>query len=105
MSPATLGVPTPDGRCESCGAPVRWAVTAANRRPIPLDPEPVEPRTRGALVLIGETAYGRRDAAARLMAMFAESEADADHRAMTDYAWHVAHFATCPKAHHHRRNR
>lgn len=31
----------PNTQCRSCGAPVRWAVTTANRKRMPLDPEPV----------------------------------------------------------------
>lgn len=29
-------------RCRSCQAPIRWAVTGANRKPIPLDLEPTD---------------------------------------------------------------
>lgn len=101
----TIGLAEKPDRCDSCAAPVRWAVTAAKHKPIPLDFEPVEPRTRGALVLIGETAFGRLDAVHRLMDMFSVPEADADHLAATDYEWYVAHFATCPKAELHRKGR
>lgn len=30
-----------DGQCRSCRAPVRWVVTEANGKRMPLDPEPV----------------------------------------------------------------
>lgn len=72
--------------CRSCGAPVRWERTAAGK-PIPLDPEPVP---------TGNLAF--RD----------------DGRVVTcleDGGWpqdaprYVTHFATCPNADQHRRNR
>ena len=90
-------------KCSSCGVRVRWARTAATGKAIPLDPDPVDPQTRGALVLIGEIAFGLAQAAQRLSTMFDESEADAAIRASREYGWHIAHFATCPNAHHHRR--
>jgi len=31
-----------DAYCRSCRAPVRWVVTAANGRRMPLDPDPVK---------------------------------------------------------------
>jgi hypothetical protein len=98
MSPLTLdeAPPRPE-TCAACRRPVRWAVTAANHKPIPLDPDPVGAGQRGALVLIGEVAHGRRDAVRRLVEMFGGTEADADRRAVTDYGWFVAHFATCPE--------
>ena len=32
----------PSAHCRSCGAPVRWVITEANDRRMPIDPEPVE---------------------------------------------------------------
>jgi hypothetical protein len=31
-----------DAQCRSCKAPVRWVITAANGKRMPLDPEPVQ---------------------------------------------------------------
>ena len=42
----------PLGRCRACHLPVRWAITAINRKPIPLDPDPSPAGT----VLITEIA-------------------------------------------------
>jgi hypothetical protein len=30
----------PLGRCRACHLPVRWAITAAHGKPIPIDPDP-----------------------------------------------------------------
>jgi hypothetical protein len=30
-----------DAQCRSCHAPIRWVITAANGKRMPLDPEPV----------------------------------------------------------------
>lgn len=42
----------PLGRCRACHQVVRWAITAVNRKPIPLDPDPSPAGT----VLITEIA-------------------------------------------------
>lgn len=31
----------PSAKCRSCRAPIRWAITDANNKPMPIDPEPV----------------------------------------------------------------
>lgn len=94
-------------KCSSCGERVRWARTAATGSAIPLDPDPVDPQKRGALVLIGERAFGLAQAAQRLAVMFDESEADAAIRANNEYGWHISHFATCsnPPQNRNRRRR
>ena len=91
-------------RFPECKAPVRWVTTAMGRS-MPLNVDPVPPGTRGALVLIGERAFGLADAVQRLAEMFDVDEAEAHRMAMEEYVWHLSHFATCPKAQQARRRR
>lgn len=88
-----------DDTCSSCRAPIRWAVHETTGRRMPLDPTPVADgnvvvvewrnveQTRGAYALpvigVGAKALGR---------------------AATGYRY-TSHFATCPNAKQHRRDR
>jgi len=63
--------------CRSCGAPIRWAITAANGKSIPLDRDPVD---GGNVILVEGVAY-----------MNANPDLFTDAR-------YVSHFATCPEA-------
>lgn len=80
-----MTTPTPT-TCRSCGAPIYWALTGAGKR-MPVDAEPsqagtVELRLRsGAIVAI---VHGSPDGAG---------------------AWRTSHFATCPNADAHRRDK
>lgn len=91
-------------RWRDCARQLRWAVTARGRD-IPLDMDPVQPGTKGALVLVGERALGLADAVQRLGEMFDVGDDEAHRMAMEDYGWHLAHFATCPHADRARRRR
>lgn len=68
--------------CSSCGAPIRWAMTA-NGKPMPLDFEPV---SNGNVVV----RHGRAIIAG--MTILEPNELR-----------YVSHFATCPNAASHRR--
>lgn len=71
--------------CRACGAPIRWAITTAKGRRIPLDPEP---RPDGNLHLDYYVDYIAKDDPA---------PPPASQR-------YVAHFATCPKRARRRRS-
>jgi hypothetical protein len=71
---------------------------------LPLNAEPVEPGTRNAQVLIGHVAHSKVLAVQRLSEMFDVDEADAYAKALTEYGWHLSHFATCPFAAQARRS-
>jgi hypothetical protein len=81
----------PDGICRSCDAPVLWAVTTANGKSQPLDPEP---RPDGNLA-VHHTATGGY--LSRVLKTGEEPE-PYERRMQT-------HFASCPKAGAHRRPR
>lgn len=74
------------GRCNSCGAPIRWVETPTGKR-MPLDPEPVV----GGNIEIGDDGIAR---------VFGKAEADV--RAANGDLLHKSHFATCPTASQHR---
>lgn len=88
------------GACSSCGARVLWATTVATRSAIPLDPEPVDVGTPGALVVVTQGpkrwAYGPKVLAILLLERLPDSK-------VADYPHHLSHFATCPNANTHRR--
>lgn len=50
--------------CRSCGAPIRWCITDANSKRMPVDPEPVEDgniwviRTEQGTPIIGVALQG-----------------------------------------------
>lgn len=75
--------------CRSCGAEIRWERTAAGK-PIPLDPEPV---ADGNLAIRDD---GR---------VVAYIDGDGERIALGRPLRYVTHFATCPNADQHRRNR
>lgn len=65
--------------CGGCGKPIEWAITAANGRSIPLDPDP---SSTGNLLGVERTAAG-----VLVVAVVA----------VGDPAARVPHFATCTK--------
>ncbi len=69
--------------CRSCGASIMWAVTSKGRKPIPLNPEPVE---GGNIVLHRGLAIIEKNGE-----RFGDGEPH-----------YVSHFATCPNAAKHR---
>lgn len=71
---------TATSQCELCGAPMRWVRTAANGKPMPLDPEPVED---GNVFMENGEAHVLVDGQLSL---------DGVERAMFK-----SHFATCPR--------
>lgn len=82
----------PDGKCRSCGAAIRWAVSANTGGRIPLDPQPVEGGNLG-VVEWAEHPRPQRDTPVVAVDPVA---------ALTGYRY-VTHFATCPNADRHRR--
>jgi hypothetical protein len=76
-------------RCRSCNAEIRWARTAAKKRPIPLD---LQPSPEGNVHLVGATAY-----------MLNTEDAEQARRHHVELF--VSHFATCPHATTHRKTR
>lgn len=91
--------------CRSCGAPLLWALTVKNRR-IPLDPTPIEVGRRGAMVLVDDQwAYTPDDLAQRIAEKLNVDLAKAHDHLVARYPAHTSHFATCPDAPRHRRNR
>ena len=73
-----------DARCRSCQAPIRWVITKANGRRMPLDPEPV---ADGNVFVIG-TQDGMPLVEVALM-----SEAVPASEALR----YVSHFVSCPQ--------
>lgn len=76
-------------RCDSCGAPIFWAVSAATGRRMPIDEHPVEngnvvidgdPRSLQARTTLTATVLGPLEALAH------------------DGELYVSHFVTCPDA-------
>ena len=69
------------GRCKSCSQPVLWCLTK-NEKPMPVNPTPI---LNGNLDLVGDHAlYVKPDPAV---------------------ARYVSHWATCPNADQHRREK
>ena len=81
--------------CRSCMAPILWACSVKGFR-IPLDPEPVDDGN----VYIDGTAI--TNAGEKLPAAFIATQA---HPAPDGAERFKSHFATCPDATSHRRNR
>lgn len=86
--------------CRSCGAPIRWAVTTNGRR-IPID---AEPHPEGNLAIAGQGAGGRIsfDPTVRLIP---KAQLDDFRQKHPGTPLYLSHFATCPNADTHRRNR
>lgn len=86
---------TPTTSCRSCGAAIRWALTAGDGRAIPLnaDPDP------GGII----RATGRRSAIdGRPFVEVLPADAVAMFDEVSDERW-TSHFATCPEADEWRR--
>lgn len=81
----------PSGNCKSCGAPVRWAITAATGARMPLDVEAVDD---GNLGVVEWQSDGHR-LATPIVAVNPTT-------ALTRFRY-TSHFATCPNANDHRR--
>lgn len=90
--------------CRSCNAPIRWAVSEASGKRIPLDPEPSED---GNIVETGRThptgvamvrylKKSQQPAMANLLALATGGPELPAPR-------YVTHFATCPNAEQHRK--
>lgn len=71
-------------KCRACEAPVRWARTAANDRPIPLDPEPA---ANGNVILDD-------DDRAHVLGKNGDVPFDLAH--LADRPRYMPHHATCP---------
>lgn len=81
----------PDNKCRSCGAPIRWAFTAAGKR-IPLDPEPYE---------AGNVWVDHYESGMPVVNVAADRRGVPSAEALV----YVSHFVTCPNAAQHRRAR
>ena len=99
--------------CRSCGQPIAWATTAKGHR-IPLDPDPVSPDARGAMVLVPRApgslvkepwAYGLSDLVESMAERLAVDLDQARALVMSTYEARLSHFATCPDADRHRSRR
>lgn len=100
-APARLeGTPT----CRSCGAPIRWAVSEASGKRIPLD---LEPSDTGNIVETGRThptgvpmiRYLKKSQQPMMANLLALAVAGPELPAPR----YVTHFATCPNAEKHRK--
>lgn len=78
------------GYCRSCGARIRWVVSAATGKRMPLD---YAPHREGTIV----PAHDPARPGVIVARVLPEPPADGD-------AWR-SHFATCPHADQHRRER
>lgn len=95
--------------CRSCGAEVLWRRTVAGRS-MPLDFEPCEPDTPGAMIGWddgGQQLVAGVEVAAEQIALRDHHSAKwAKHRiADGEFPAHLSHFATCPNGPQHRRPR
>ena len=98
--------------CRSCDAPMLWATTIPSDetktpKGIPLDPQPVDPRTNGGAVACtmedGQVFSIGRTHLAQIYARDHDMTfAEARDAIMTAFVWRNAHFATCPMADRHR---
>ena len=76
--------------CNSCGAPIRWAETTNGRRmPVNAEPDP-----DGNVVLL----YPSPGAALAMIV-------DPGQTTLDDAPRYLSHFATCPNADQHRKDR
>lgn len=94
--------------CRSCGAPLKW-VKSLRDKAMPLDPDPVDAETKGAIVVWRDRQGVERGAGYAIAAgEIALAETVSVQRARSliadgDYPAHLFHFATCPNAGLHRR--
>lgn len=92
--------------CRSCGADILWAETVPGGRKVPLNVATVEPTERGALLLVANHfAYSHTELAERIAKRQAVSLARAADVIRARYDAHLSHFATCPAADRHRKDR
>lgn len=87
--------------CRSCDAPIRWAITTNGRR-IPLD---AASHPEGNLVIVDDVAtrgWFRFDPTVHLVP---KDQLDGFRQKHPDEPLYRSHFATCPNADTHRRNR
>ncbi len=84
--------------CRSCAAPIRWAISRATGKNIPLDAEP-SPGGNVELVDIG-ARNGLMEQRAVVLTGFDLMAAQEEGRTL-----YLSHFATCAQADQHRRTR
>lgn len=96
-----------DAKCNSCGAPIRWAISESSGKAIPLDIETV---ADGNIIETGMIDPSSKSPVIRYLKksesitfpkmgdLFGSSARDDVHR-------YVSHFATCPNADQHRKKR
>ena len=84
----------PDGACKSCGAKMRWAVSASSGQRIPLD---AEANPNGNLGVVEWRSQLNRAGAAWPLPVVAVNPT----RTLTEYRY-LSHFVTCPNAADHR---
>jgi hypothetical protein len=82
-------------RCEACKAQILVARSAYTGQWFRLNADDVPPRTRGALVLIGETAFTEPAGVAQLARSFPLDDATAHRELLDGYGWHLPHKVTC----------
>ncbi len=85
------------GVCSSCGRPIRWAVTSANHKPVPLAPDPVP---GGNIILIPGVV--EQDPLHGPVQMARQLRRDEQPPAGVDR--YQPHFASCPFGARHRRS-
>jgi hypothetical protein len=83
-------------RCRSCGAPIRWAVTVNGKR-MPVDDQP----TPDGTLVLSDPSPG---AYAPTVAQYVEPEQSPLFE-VPDPPRFTSHFATCPNADQHRKDR
>lgn len=83
-----------DGKCKSCGSPVRWARSKSSGKNLPLDPEP---NPNGNLGIVEAQHPPGSSMALPVVAVNPT-------KALTNYRY-LSHFVTCPNADQHRKAR
>jgi hypothetical protein len=87
--------------CRSCGAPIRWVLTATGQRmPLNVDPD----GQRGNVLVCDTPALARAYAVPPGHAVVLSAGAAAGRR-LAGLDLHLSHFATCASAAQHRRKR
>lgn len=86
-----------------------WAVTVPGGKRVPLDVATVPATERGALVVVPRDgtlyAYSLRELAERLAAKRGRTYDRAVEAVGAEFDAHLSHFASCPNANRHRRDR